>query len=139
MTSVQKRLVQDSFVDVSKAAEPIGLLFYGRLFELDPSLRPLFGPDMRVQTRKLMSMLETVVSSLDRFDEMKPLLTNLGRRHSSEFHAKPQHYETLRSALLWALGQALEQEFYPEVRAAWSAVIGAVNATMLESTEPQAS
>ena len=34
------------------------LEFYGRLFELDPSVRALFKNDMKDQGRKLMAMLK---------------------------------------------------------------------------------
>ena len=31
---------------------------------------------------------------------------------------------------MWALGQALDDEFYPELRAAWLAIIEAVSLSM---------
>ena len=39
-------------------------------------------------------------------------------------------YNTLCSALVWAFGQALQPGFDDEVRAAWTAVIRAVNEQM---------
>ena len=40
MTTVeQRRLVRQSFDSLREQAEPVALLFYGRLFELDPSAR----------------------------------------------------------------------------------------------------
>ena len=43
---------------------------------------------------------------------------------------KEQHYNILCSALVWAFGQALQPGFDDEVRAAWTAVIRAVNEEM---------
>ena len=42
MTPEQVTLVQESFELVVPIAETAAVLFYDRLFELDPSLRPLF-------------------------------------------------------------------------------------------------
>jgi hemoglobin-like flavoprotein len=64
MTSVQKRLVRETFPRIQESAVPIGLLFYGRLFDLEPSLRNLFKNDLRLQTRKLMETLNVAIESL---------------------------------------------------------------------------
>ncbi len=59
MTPDQRRLVRDSFARVAPIAEQAAELFYGRLFELDPALKPLFKGDMKEQGRKLMAMIGT--------------------------------------------------------------------------------
>lgn len=131
MTSQQKQLVRESFRNVREVAGPVALLFYGRLFELDPSLRPLFHQDIRLQGRKLMDMLTTVVDSLDHLEDLGPTLRALGQRHVG-YGVRLEHYDTLKSALIWALSQALQPDFYPDVRAAWTAVIDAINTVMKE-------
>ena len=55
MTPEQKTLVQNSFEQVLPIADVAAELFYGRLFELDPSLRHLFRGDMKAQGRALMA------------------------------------------------------------------------------------
>jgi hypothetical protein len=47
MTLNEKNLVLRSFAQVMPIAETAAELFYGRLFELDPTLRPMFRGDMR--------------------------------------------------------------------------------------------
>ena len=51
MTLDQKQLVQNTWEKVLPIADSAATLFYGRLFELDPSTRPLFThtnmPDQR--------------------------------------------------------------------------------------------
>ena len=49
MTDTQKTLVQDTFAMVAPITDQAAALFYGRLFELDPSLRPLFKADITQQ------------------------------------------------------------------------------------------
>lgn len=129
MTSRQKQLVRESFFTIRETAGPLSMLFFGRLFQLDPALRPMFHQDLRLQGRKLMDMLIAVVDSLDHFQELDAMLRALGQRHAG-YGVRPEHYATVTTALLWALGQALDMEFYPEVRAAWLTVIDAISDRM---------
>ena len=65
MNSQQQRLIRESFPEIRRMAGPVSLLFYGRLFALDPSLRPMFRQDIEVQGRKLMDMLTAIVDNLE--------------------------------------------------------------------------
>jgi hypothetical protein len=49
MTPQHIKLVQTSFARVRSITDTAAALFYGRLCELDPSLRRLFHGNMRVQ------------------------------------------------------------------------------------------
>ena len=129
MTSQEKRLVRAGFAEISEMAEPVALLFYGRLFELDPKLRPLFVQDIRVQSRKLMDMLAIAVNSLDKLEDLAPALRALGQRHAG-YGVLPEHYATLQNALLWAFGQAMPGGLSPESKGAWRALIEAISAYM---------
>ena len=81
MTPSQKSLVQQTFAQVVPIADQAAALFYGRLFELDPSLRSLFKNDIRAQGQKLMQMLGYAVGKLDAPDELAPAVEGLGRKH----------------------------------------------------------
>jgi hemoglobin-like flavoprotein len=121
MNTDQKILVQASFRQVVPIADAAAALFYGRLFELDPSLRHLFRGDLDTQGRKLMQMLSVAVAGLDRLDSLVPQVTALGRRHAG-YGVTEAHYATVASALLWTLERGLGAEFTAPVRAAWIAV-----------------
>ena len=121
MNNEQKLLVQASFGKVVPIADVAAGLFYGRLFELDPSLRHLFRGDLKAQGRKLMHMLSVAVAGLDDLDRLVPAVRALGRRHVG-YGVTDAHYATVGSALLWTLEQGLGAEFTPSVRAAWTAV-----------------
>ena len=128
MTPRQKQLVRDSFASVKDLAEPLAQLFYGRLFESYPQVRPMFGNDMRAQGRKLMATIDAAIEALDDFDRARPMLRELGRRHLG-FGAEPEHYELVMSCLIWALGQGIGLN--AEQRQAWTAAITAINTEML--------
>jgi len=105
-------------------------LFYGRLFDLDPSLRSMFHADMREQRVKLMQMLTVAVRGLDRLDTLVPAVRALGRRHAA-YGVPPEQFDTVAAAVLWTLAQGLGDAFTPEVHDAWAAVY-AVLATQVQ-------
>lgn len=123
MTETQKSLVQGSFEQVVPIADTAAALFYARLFELDPSLRPLFKGGLQEQGRKLMAMIGLLVQRLDQLEALAPTLADLGRRHAA-YGVRDADYDTVAQALLWTLEQGLGDGFTPEVRAAWAAVYG---------------
>lgn len=126
----QKRLVRQSFESVSEYSDSVVTLFYGRLFELAPQVRPLFKIDIREQAAKLMDTLTSLVDALDRFEELRGFLWELGRRHA-EYKVEPAHYQVLVQALTWAFAQALGLEFDRETRLAWEQLLNAVSEVMI--------
>ena len=106
------------------------LRFYGRLFELAPQARGLFKIGIRAQAAKLMDTLTSLVDALDRFDELRTDLAELGRRHAG-YKVEAAHYEVLVTALTWAFGQALGIEFDRETKAAWEQLLRSVSAVMI--------
>lgn len=129
----QVMLIRDSFQLVKQAPQAIVMLFYGRLFDLDPSLRPLFKIDMKVQSKKLADTLGAVVDAAEQLDALTPTLRQLGRTHAT-YGVLPEHYETVRQSLLWALGQALQEDFDTETRAAWDGVLRFCSREMIAGT-----
>jgi hemoglobin-like flavoprotein len=132
MTAEQKVLVQTTFAKVAPIADAAAAMFYARLFELDPSLRPLFTTDLAEQGRKLMQMIAIAVNGLDRLDELVPAVRQLGVRHA-RYGVKDQHYDTVAEALLWTLERGLGPDFTPAAKEAWTAVYGVLAATMKEA------
>ena len=129
MTSQQIDLVQTSFAQVRSASDAVAAMFYDKLFELDPSLRPRFRGDLTEQGRKLMQMLSFAVSSLRRLEQIVPAVEDLGGRHAG-YGVRDQHYATVAAALLWTLEQGLGAGFTAEVKDAWVAMYGIVTSAM---------
>jgi hemoglobin-like flavoprotein len=119
MTSRQIELVQSSFKSVRPILEKATLMFYDRLFELDPSLRKLFHTAREEQARKLADMLVVVVDGLNRPEEILGRVEELGLRHVG-YGVRPQHYTTVGEALLWTLRTGLGEAFTPEIEDAWN-------------------
>lgn len=119
MTDNQRRLVQSSFAKIAPIADTAAELFYGRLFELNGNLRPLFKGDMKEQGKMLMSMITLSVKGLDNLDALVPTVYELGRRHS-DYGVEDSHYEAVGEALLWTLDKGLGDKFTHDVREAWT-------------------
>lgn len=133
MTTEQRELVQSSFAQVIPIADTAAALFYGRLFELAPELRPLFKGELQEQGRKLMRMIGLAVKGLDRWETLAPVLRDLGRRHE-QYGVRGQDYDTVGAALLWTLEQGLGPSFTPEVKAAWAEVYTQLAGAMQRAT-----
>ena len=136
MTPEQIQLVKTSFAAVAPIADQAGMMFYERLFTIDPSLRPLFKGDIEVQSRTLMKMIAVAVGGLDRLDTIVPAVQALGIRHAG-YGVTSAHYDTVARALLWTLGQGLGDAFTPEVEAAWVAAYTVLAATMQAAAAEQ--
>lgn len=132
MTPQQVELVQSSFKKVEPIATEAGDLFYGRLFEIAPQVRPMFSDDISDQRDKLMKMLSTAVNNLHQVEQIIPAVQDLGRRHV-DYGVKDEHYDTVGSALLWTLEQGLKDDFTPEVKEAWTETYTTLAGVMKEA------
>ncbi len=130
MTPNQIQLVQSSLPAIAAEQDQVARMFYARLFQLDPALRTLFKGDMVVQGQKLVTILSTLIFSLNRPDQIVPVLQALGQRHLA-YGVQDSHYATVGSALLWTLERALGPEFTPEMREAWIALFFVASRTMI--------
>ena len=132
LTPKQIDHVETTFQAVAKIKEQAADLFYTRLFELDPSLRHLFKGDMKEQGRKLMATLGVAVSSLRNLEKIIPTVQALGANHAA-YGVKESDYQTVASALLWALEQGLGPAFTSDVKEAWTATYMILAGVMIEA------
>lgn len=129
MTPQEIELVQSSWQKVLPIADRAAAMFYGRLFEIAPHVKPLFKGDMNAQEQKLMEMINTAVNGLDDLDRLAPALQELGRRHSG-YGVTDAHYESVGIALIWTLQQGLGEAFTSKVREAWTSTYTQLAETM---------
>jgi len=129
MTTQQVHLIRKSFAQVARHEHVSALIFYRRLFEMAPGLRPMFKGDIEEQSRKLTEMLGVLIAMLERPQGLELELKAMGARHAG-YGVKDEHYATVGAALLGMLAETLGKDFTPEVRAAWTALYGAVETFM---------
>jgi hemoglobin-like flavoprotein len=131
MTPEQVVLVQQSFAQVAPIADKAAEIFYDRLFEVAPAVKPLFSGDMAEQRRKLMATLAAVVGGLSDLPSVLPAASALAKRHVG-YGARPEHYPVVGDALLWTLARGLGPQWTPEVAAAWTAAYATLSGFMIE-------
>ena len=129
MTPDHRHLAQQAFATIQPFADEFGMLFYSRLFELDPALRELFKHDLANQAHSLMTMLQLAIEGLDAPEQFTRSLHNLGARHAY-YGVVPEQYATVSAALLWTLAHALGPACTPDVAAALAEVLSIITDRM---------
>ena len=133
LTSQQRTHVRETWAQVVPIAPTAARLFYGRLFEIAPSLRPLFRhADMDAQGNKLLQVLGFAVAHLDKLDTLAQTVEALGRRHAT-YGVEDRDYAAVGDALIWTLQQGLGEAFTEEARVAWTTTFQLIAGIMRSS------
>src|SRR5215471_3864150 len=119
MTGDQIYLLRKSFEIVEQHKHVAALVFYRRLFELDPKLRWLFTTNIEEQSKKLIDMLGLALSLSERPEVLQMEVRELGARHAT-YGVQEEYYETVGRAMLEMLGHVLGEQFTPATRQAWT-------------------
>src|SRR5215207_1897182 len=107
MTPERRKLVTESWKALAPNGELVGTIFYRRLFEIDPTLRPMFKMEnLNDQIRKLTTMLDLIVHWLDVPERLVPVLKKLGARHSG-YGVQDEMYGKVGTALIGTLEEGL--------------------------------
>lgn len=132
MTPSEIDLVQTSFSKVAPIADQAAEMFYGRLFEIAPEVKPLFNGDMSEQGKKLMGTLAVVVNGLKDLEPIIPVAQNLAIRHV-DYGVQVEHYGPVGAALIWTLEQGLGDAFDADTKAAWLTAYGTLSGVMIDA------
>lgn len=130
MSPEQIAIVQDNFNAVEPIADKAAELFYGKLFEIAPEVKPMFKGDMTEQGAKLMRMIGIAVRGLNDLDSIVPAVQKLGQNHVA-YGVKEEHFSAVGSALLWTLEQGLGDAWSDQAKEAWTVVYGVLSSTMI--------
>jgi hemoglobin-like flavoprotein len=130
VTPDQVKAIQDSFELVTPISDQAAAIFYGRLFEIAPAVKPLFRGDMTEQGRKLMATLGVVVNSLGNLEAVLPAASALAKRHV-DYGVKAEDYTPVGAALLWTLQQGLGEHWTPQLAEAWGAAYTLLSGYMI--------
>ena len=135
MTNKQIDLVKTSWAIVA-GIDPVtvGGLFYNRLFEIAPHLKPMFRNPMPEQSKKLLAMINYVISKLDKLEDILHEVAKLAKRHVS-YGVKPDHYRIVGEALLWTLEKGLDEKWNNEVKEAWGICYQVLSSAMINASE----
>lgn len=135
LTNEQKEIIQSTFAQIPDA-DQLAVLFYARLFEIDPSTKPMFRGDMADQRKKLIQALAIVVHGLGDLSGIVPAIQQLGKRHVA-YGVTPDHWNSVGTALLMSLEEVFGEAFTESVRIAWTMAYGLIAQTAISAAYPQ--
>ncbi len=123
-------LIRESFRGV--AADPVRAaeIFYRRLFEAAPQVRPLFVGDLARQGQMLISTLGVVVAQMQRWDVLAPMVEDLALRHVA-YGVQADHYPVVGGALVAMLHDMARPALAAETEAAWAKAYAALSSSMI--------
>ena len=130
LSPAHRERVKSSWQHVVPIAGQAADIFYERLFAANPAIAVMFRrTDMREQKNKLIHALCAVVDSLERLEDMFPLLAELGQRHTG-YGVQPAHYQQVGAALIETLEAGLAERWTEELKEAWIALYEIVSGVM---------
>ena len=132
MNDDQITLVQESFAKVVPIKDAAAEIFYNRLFEIAPAVKPMFKGDMAEQGAKLMTTLGVVVNGLRDLDKIVPVAEKLAVGHI-DYGVTAEHYESVGAALLFTLKTGLGDDFTADVEAAWTTAYTTLSSVMINA------
>jgi hemoglobin-like flavoprotein len=124
--------LETSFDLVAPRGDELVDVFYRRLFETAPAVKPLFAEtNLRRQKLMLLGALATVRKSLRDLDAVVPMLRALGARHVA-YGAEPEHYPVVGAVLVASLAEIAGDAWRFEYEKAWAEALDLIAATMRE-------
>jgi hemoglobin-like flavoprotein len=130
MDPEQMHLLRTSYAVIEQRPMVAALIFFQRLFELEPRLQPLFRSSIEEQACRFLEQMASAFQLLDQPAELAVKIEELGARHVG-YGARPEHYSLVRRALLDMLPAVLGAEFNAEVRLAWNQFYDVLQSSML--------
>lgn len=135
LTDAQVEMVQESFTKVAPIADTAASIFYNKLFEIAPQVKPMFGnADMAEQGKKLMTTIGIAVKGLTNLEKIVPTVQRLGVSHI-EYGVKKEHFPIVAEALLYTLEQGLGDDWNDELKEAWTTTYTILADTMIDAME----
>ena len=128
--SLDLESLETSFDLVAPRGDELVDVFYARLFEAAPSVRPLFPQDLKAQKTMLLAALVLLRKSLRNLEGIVPTLHALGARHVA-YGARPEHYPVVGSVLIGSMAELAGGAWRPEYERAWAAAFEVVAGAML--------
>ena len=130
--SLDLEALETSFDLVAPRGDELMDVFYARLFEAAPAVKPLFArTDLRKQKIMLLRVLGLLRQSLRNLDAIVPVLHDLGARHV-DYGAQPEHYPVVGAVLIASMAEVAGDAWRPEYERAWAGAFDIVAGAMLD-------
>jgi len=92
--------------------------FYGRLFDVHPSAKPMFSSGMKSQGKFLVNMMTMTLNVISNPTQLIATMTDLADRHNAR-GVKAVEYGIVGEVLFWTLRQCLGPDYDTPTHRAW--------------------
>jgi hemoglobin-like flavoprotein len=130
VTDRKTLIIKTTWSSLIAQPEWAGEIFYEKLFELDPSLRDMFPPNMQHQVGKLIDMITYMVSRMQAMPDIQKDIDAMAVRHAG-YGVHDTHYATVGAALLSMLETLLKDQWDEEARQAWAELYNIWSSSMI--------
>jgi nitric oxide dioxygenase len=131
LSDAEKKAIRDTWQLVLPVAETAADLFYRRLAEQNPALKPASQDQLSAQRKEFVTTFSFVARGLcwdasewrndaPDDDDLFLAMVALGQRGTRLARLFEEHYSTTGETLLWTLTYALGKRFDAKARAAWT-------------------
>lgn len=117
-------LIKDKMSEFTKS-------FYVNFFQMNPHFIQLFRGDMSRQYKMLRASLKTLVYGISRWEEISPMIRELGRRHKY-YGTETKDFVAFRDCLLVTLEGMLGRDWDEKKNQSWKKIIDKMSQKMIE-------
>jgi hemoglobin-like flavoprotein len=122
--AINVTLIRESFQALRPHVGEVFEHFYAELFRKHPGVRPLFAQvDLKRQQKALASSIAHIVEYLEESDHVADYLQKMGARHV-DYGTREEHFGPVAETLLETLEYYFEENWTPELKESWSALLG---------------
>ncbi len=134
MTEAMIKDIRSSWEYVADENGENMMVFYDKLFKEAPQARKLFPDDMSKQSEKLAYTVGFVVSNIDRIEEIKGSIEDLGRFHN-KLKIDPGYYPVVRDCLIDTIKDKMGEDYKEDIGKSWKVALDFVSDVMINAPE----
>jgi hemoglobin-like flavoprotein len=131
MNQAQIERLEKSFNLLAPRAQELSDRFYAKLFVQHPEVRPMFPRDMSGQKQKLIASLSLVVKNLQKPENLREPLLEMGKRHV-DYGTLPEQYPVVRGVLVSVMADMAGEAWNTQLDVDWKVAIDFVSSIMIE-------
>ncbi|XP_061736762.1 cytoglobin-2-like [Nerophis ophidion] len=136
----ERELIQDTWDQVYKNCEDVGVSVLIRFFVNFPSAKQYFSQfqdmedpeemerssQLRHHARRVMNAINTVVENLNDPEKVSSVLALVGKAHAVKHKVEPMYFKILSGVMLEVFSEDFPEFFTAEAQVVWSKLLAAV-------------
>lgn len=134
LTLEEINAIKSSFNQIAAKNVSFGKQFFITLFEMAPLVKPMFKREIGIIEIHFDEIISTAVSKVDNFEEIKPVLFELGKKHK-DYGAEKTQFNVVKSALILTIQSELRQQSNELIESSWANYYDNIAAVMIEGLE----